>query len=285
MVLDCFFLHRDERELFFSSKRTPTKTSTKSQTNQFKTTKKDHDAFKMNQGYGGGGGQNPQDKKRIREAEMRKLYANSWAVELMKAPCARPGFCLYASLCSPCVAWQQRKKQMYGSLQGYTCCNGGSCISGRCGEQNNPELCLACEVFWCFPSSVATTRFLIQDEQRVMNTQCDNGIIGFMLLMNQLACIFRVAAMVSNDDSIEQAADILDCISDMTYCSVCACMQTQQEAQIDFRNESMTPQQQVFQAPQVQRMAAYETQPGMYGAAPPQQPQQQQQPQPQYPKV
>ena len=58
-----------------------------------------------------------------------------------------------------------------------------------------------------------------------------------MLLMNQLACIFRVAAMVSNDDSIEQAADILDCISDMTYCSVCACMQTQQEAQIDFRNK------------------------------------------------
>ena len=44
-------------------------------------------------GYGGGGpgGQKPEDKKRIREAEMRKLYANSWAVELMKAPCARPG--------------------------------------------------------------------------------------------------------------------------------------------------------------------------------------------------
>tara|TARA_B100000519_G_scaffold50828_1_gene41204 strand:+ start:486 stop:1214 length:729 start_codon:yes stop_codon:yes gene_type:complete len=238
-------------------------------------------------GYGGGGpgGQNPEDKKRIREAEMRKLYANSWAVELMKAPCARPGFCMYATFCSPCVAWQQRKKQMYGSLQGYTCCNGGSCISGRCGEQNNPELCLACEVFWCFPSAVATNRFLIQDEQRVMNTQCDNGIIGFMLLMNQLACIFRVAAMVSNDDSIEQAADILDCISDMTYCSVCACMQTQQEAQIDFRNESMTPQQQVFQAPQVQRMAEYETPAGTYGAAPPQQQQAQQQSQPQYPKV
>ena len=246
------------------------------------------DVCEMNRpGYGGGGpgGQNPEDKKRIREAEMRKLYANSWAVELMKAPCARPGFCMYATFCSPCVAWQQRKKQMYGSLQGYTCCNGGSCISGRCGEQNNPELCLACEVFWCFPSAVATNRFMIQDEQRVMNTQCDNGIIGFMLLMNQLACIFRVLAMVSNDDSIEQAADILDCISDMTYCSVCACMQTQQEAQIDFRNESMTPQQQVFQAPQVQRMAEYETPAGTYGAAPPQQQQVQQEAQPQYPKV
>ena len=53
------------------------------------------DVCEMNRpGYGGGGpgGQNPEDKKRIREAEMRKLYANSWAVELMKAPCARPGF-------------------------------------------------------------------------------------------------------------------------------------------------------------------------------------------------
>jgi hypothetical protein len=85
VVLDCFFLHR---EFSFRANEHQNIIKTKSQQNQFKTTKKDHDAFKMNQGYGGGGGQNPQDKKRIREAEMRKLYANSWAVELMKAPCA-----------------------------------------------------------------------------------------------------------------------------------------------------------------------------------------------------
>ena len=162
MVLECFFLHRESFLFEQTNEHQNIKTKSKKSTKPIQNDKeRPYDAFikKMNQGYGGGGGQNPQDKKRIREAEMRKLYANSWAVELMKAPCARPGFCLYASLCSPCVAWQQRKKQMYGSLQGYTCCNGGSCISGRCGEQNNPELCLACEVFWCFPSSVATTRF------------------------------------------------------------------------------------------------------------------------------
>ena len=47
------------------------------------------------------------------------------------------------------------------------------------------------------------------------------------LCLNQLACLFRIAAMVSGNDEIEQIADILDCISDLVYCTVCACMQTQ----------------------------------------------------------
>jgi hypothetical protein len=33
--------------------------------------------------------------------------------------------------------------------------------------------------------------------------------------------------LVSGNDEIEQIADILDCISDLVYCTVCACMQTQ----------------------------------------------------------
>ena len=100
------------------------------------------------------------EKQRIRDAEMRKLYANAWKTDLMHSPCENPPFCVYAAFCSCCVAFQQRKKQMYGSLQGYTCCNGGSCISGKCGERNNPELCLCCEVCLCFPSAVATTRYV-----------------------------------------------------------------------------------------------------------------------------
>ena len=104
---------------------------------------------------------------------------------------------------------------MFNDLTNYTCCNGDTCISGRCGEKSCPEFCLCVEAFCCFPSAVATNRFMIQDEMRVENTPCDNFLIGFMLCLNQLACIFRVAAMISQNDDIERAADILDCMADV----------------------------------------------------------------------
>lgn len=130
---------------------------------------------------------------------------------------------------------------MYNDLTNYTCCNGDMCISGRMGEKSCPEFCLCVEAFCCFPSAVATSRFMIQDEQRVENTQCDNFIIGFMLCLNQLACIFRIAALISQQDEIEQIADILDCMADLTYCTVCACMQTQQQQQLKLRDPNARP--------------------------------------------
>lgn len=60
----------------------------------------------------------------------------------------------------------------------YICCNGTCPCSGRCGEQNAPEFCLAMEVCCCFAQSVAATRWGIQDELRLQTTQCDNCIIG-----------------------------------------------------------------------------------------------------------
>ena len=171
---------------------------------------------------GGGFGQ-PRQNKRMVMVDARKSYTNSWSTDLMGAPCRNPGFCLYAACCNVCVAYSQRKEIMFNDLTNYTCCNGGMCISGRLGERSCPEFCLCVEAFCCFPSAVATNRFMIQDEMRVENTQCDNFIIGFMLCLNQLACVFRIAAMISGNDEIEQIADILDCMSDLTYCTVCAC--------------------------------------------------------------
>lgn len=137
-------------------------------------------------------------QKKRDQAAARKQYNNEWQIGLMNAPCADPGFCCYAFFCGQCAAYGQRKLQMGPAWPSqYTCCNGGTCISGRCGEQSNPELCLCCEVVCCFPSAMATTRFMIQDEQRVMNTQCDNCLIGFMLLTQQIAFCLRCVAMVS----------------------------------------------------------------------------------------
>uniref|UniRef100_A0A7S0SH71 Uncharacterized protein n=1 Tax=Mantoniella antarctica TaxID=81844 RepID=A0A7S0SH71_9CHLO len=193
----------------------------------------------------GGGGFPPRghgpDKKRLVMADARKSYTNNWTTPLTTAPCSNPTYCLYAACCAQCAAYSQRKEIMFNDLTNYTCCNGDMCISGRVGEKSCPEFCLCCEVCCCFPSAVATSRFMIQDEQRVENTKCDNFIIGFMLCLNQLACLFRIAAMISGNDEIQQIADILDCIADITYCTVCACMQTQQRQQLKQRDPNARP--------------------------------------------
>jgi hypothetical protein len=47
--------------------------------------------------------------------------------------------------------------------------------------------------------------------------------------------------MISGNDEIEQIADILDCMSDLTYCTVCACMQTQHQEQLKTRDPNARP--------------------------------------------
>ena len=155
-------------------------------------------------------------QKKRDQAEARKAFSNEWQVGLFNAPCSNPGYCCYAFFCGSCAAYGQRKLQMGPAWPSqYTCCNGGTCISGRCGERSNPELCLCCEVCCCFPSAMATTRFMIQDEQRVMNTKCDNCLIGFMLCTQQLALCLRCIAMITNNPDIESLADAVDCLADL----------------------------------------------------------------------
>jgi|AntRauMFilla1563_2_1112583.scaffolds.fasta_scaffold328317_1 hypothetical protein len=57
-----------------------------------------------------------------------------------------------------------------------------------------------------------------------------------MICINQLACIFRILACLTGNDAIEQAADILTCIADLTYMSVCACMQVKTGLCVIVRN-------------------------------------------------
>ncbi len=75
----------------------------------------------------------------------------------------------------------------------YICCNGDCPCSGRMGEQNCPEFCLVMEVCFCFAQSVASTRWLLQDEMRIANTKCDNCIIGMGVFPPACAVFFALA--------------------------------------------------------------------------------------------
>ena len=107
----------------------------------------------------------------------------------------------------------------------YTCCAGSMPCSGRCGESNCPEVCLATETTCCFANSVVSTRYMLQDSMIIQNTQCDDVLVGILIALEQLACIFRCAGDITGNRALEEAGGILTVAADLTYCSVCGCMQ------------------------------------------------------------
>lgn len=76
-------------------------------------------------------------------------------------------------------------------------------------NQNCPEFCLGLEVFCCFAQSVASTRWLVQDELGIKNTSCDDCIIGTMIAAQYLACVCSIAACLTGSDEINDAARLL----------------------------------------------------------------------------
>ncbi|KAF8103314.1 hypothetical protein N665_0188s0253 [Sinapis alba] len=95
-------------------------------------------------------------------------------------------------------------RALYNDMSRYTCCGGYMPCSGRCGESKCPQLCLATE--------------------------------GFMFCLNQIACIFSLVACIVGSDELSEASQLLSCLADMVYCTVCACMQTQHKIEMDKRD-------------------------------------------------
>ncbi|KAE8676658.1 Proteasome subunit alpha type 5-1 family protein [Hibiscus syriacus] len=167
---------------------------------------------------------------------VRKGYMNEWQTSLLDAVKADCAFCMLAACCSQCVSFDLRKRALHNEMSRYECCAGYMPCSGKCQEDKCPEFCLCLEVMLCLGNSVASTRFLLQDEYNIQTTECDNCLISFMIILGQIACICRLLASLTGDDELEDLAELLTCISDMVYCTVCACMQTQHKVEIDYRH-------------------------------------------------
>ena len=180
---------------------------------------------------------------------------------------ADPVFCLGATLCAPCASYHLRKRALQNDLSQYLCCQGHMPCSGCFQEQKCPELCLALETTLCFANSVVSTRYLLQDSMIIQNTECDNCLVGFLVCMEQLACIFRCAGEISGSPALEEAGILLTLGADCTYCSVCSCMQTQHKLQMDARDEGRYVAPAFMAPPGMQTMDGYGAvgpQSGMY---------------------
>ncbi|KAK1374841.1 Proteasome subunit alpha type 5-1 family protein [Heracleum sosnowskyi] len=168
--------------------------------------------------------------------QLRQSYRNLWHSDLLSTIKVDTPYCCLALWCGPCVSYLLRKRALYNDMSRYVCCAGYMPCSGRCGESKCPEFCLCTEVFCCFANSVASTRFILQDEFNVQTTKCDNCIIGFMFCLQQVACIFSIVACLVGSDELSEASQILNCAADLVYCTVCACMQTQHKIEMDKRD-------------------------------------------------
>jgi hypothetical protein len=147
-----------------------------------------------------------------------RRYKRTWAVPLMETTGAATGFCCYAFWCGPCASFQLRRRALYNDMSRYLCCAGYLPCSGRCGESRCPNFCLGVEVCLCFSNSVASTRWLLQDEQHLSNTKCDNCIIATTVAIQYISCIFSLLAICI--DGLQEAACILDWTADLLWCSM-----------------------------------------------------------------
>ncbi|KAL2987338.1 hypothetical protein AAZX31_11G022300 [Glycine max] len=207
-------------------------------------------------------------QQHIEKMQLRQNFRNLWHSDLLSTIQADTPYCCFSLWCAPCVSYLLRKRALYDDLSRYTCCAGYMPCSGRCGESKCPELCLGVEVVCCLGNSVASTRFLLQDEFNIQTTQCDNCIIAFMSVLQRLACIFSIIALIVGNSEIRQASQLLSCLADFVYCTVCACMQTQHKIEMDKRDGKFGPQS-VMGVPRVQQMSRFDQQvPPFVGYAP-----------------
>lgn len=222
--------------------------------------------------------QDPGQNPKVAKWNHRKSYRNPWQTPLMKTCVTKPGYCCFAMFCGQCASYCLRKQALHGDMTRYVCCNGDCPCSGRLGESSCPAFCLCMEVTFCFAQSVATTRFMIQDELQVETTKCDNCIIGTMIFLQYLSCVCHILACFF--DELHEVAQFIDCLADVTWCTVCACMQTQHKVQLDHRDAnpgSIPPPMPGMVPPGVQMVAMGQPQAGRpmgppppgYGAYPP----------------
>ncbi|KAG5029981.1 hypothetical protein JHK87_013495 [Glycine soja] len=92
---------------------------------------------------------------------------------------------------------------------------------------------------------------------------------GFMFCLQQIACIFSIVAMIVGSSEIQEASQLLSCLADFVYCTVCACMQTQHKIEMDKRDGKFGPQP-AMAVPPVQQMSRIDQQVPPFVGFPPQ---------------
>merc|ERR1712137_946510 len=158
-------------------------------------------------------------------------FPNYWHVGLCTTCVEVPvNWCL-ACVCAPCFSCHQRIRIYDGDMDRYLCCGGAYCGDCACGGKDCPHFCLCIEVFLCFWCSIFGNRWLIQTQYGIQNTPFETCIIWTM-------CIFSWVRLILSILGVDLGW--LDYVCDAIYCMFSACMQSQQEAELDYQKGGPT---------------------------------------------
>ena len=210
-----------------------------------------------------------------------------WETGLQNSCCASPLFCCCGLFCPGPSACYLRKEVLGGNMAEYSCCQGyfDCCCfrAGQVGEEQCPEVYLCVESFCCTHFATQANRFYMMDTRDIKPDPCDNRLVRCHNFMQCLACICELAACLSGDDGVADAASIIRVIADCMYVSIMACMTAQVAAELDAEKSGKKPgphaaprnlEMHRMGAPNVhgQQMVTQQIQPAMHPAVPMAQP-------------
>ncbi|KAK6137401.1 hypothetical protein DH2020_028873 [Rehmannia glutinosa] len=197
--------------------------------------------------------------------QLRQNYRNLWHTDLMRTiqndpPCSSIGtansYVLYVHLMyillhvraflqemiGPCVSYMLRKRALYNDMSRYVCAVLDICLA-VVGVVKVVALSFALRLSTGLALSHSKFLFLLALWYNFSLYWISfDPKIGFHVLPPTNCLHFSLVAMIVGSEELSEASQILSCLSDMVYCSVCACMQTQHKIEMDKRDGKFGPQ-------------------------------------------
>lgn len=179
------------------------------------------------------------------DGDPRAAFGREWEAGLQDAACASPTFCCCGLFCPGPTAYYLRQQVLGGDMRQYTCCQGyfDCCCfkAGTVGEDSCPEGYLCVEALCCTHFSIQANRFYMSDTRDIKVDPCDNRIIRCNNCLQCLACLFELAACLTGDDGVGDAACAIRCIADSVYTAIMSCMAAQVAAELEAEKSGRKP--------------------------------------------
>ena len=181
------------------------------------------------------------------------VYANNdekFDVTLFQTPCKEPLCCCASGLLICPVSIYMRHKVLNHVNPGsgwsdYKCCQekfGGCCCfkPGHMGESTCPCPCMCLEAFCCTGPAVSATSMVIRDKYYLGLDESDVRLIRCNNCLFCLATICSCIAMFTNNEDIDAASSIINCISDVVFCCTSGCMTAQVNREMKLKKRGTT---------------------------------------------
>ena len=160
---------------------------------------------------------------------------HDFALGLKDAPCAEPACCIMGTFGAPCgftACWARKAvlEKYSGGIDNFRCMQGylGSCCClnpDSCFPGSPVGLCL--EGCCCPMLSLSVARIHLMDQKQIRPDPMDYQIIFMSNLLQIISCIVSIAAALTDNKALDQAAVIIDLIADLFTLSVAGCMAAQ----------------------------------------------------------